>query len=158
MLHLTRPKASKAAVDACLRQQDGADGKSAHKSLAQIMVATYLSHEKPAQTIITRDVLIDEIHSQTVAGSFNAGTIASVTLFHVLANEDIRSRLLGELKTIQNNLTHSEAERLPYLVRIQRIARIAGPQAPAHESSVRMRQRGPETGLRTDRAAATGGA
>ncbi|KAH6957803.1 hypothetical protein BKA56DRAFT_196638 [Ilyonectria sp. MPI-CAGE-AT-0026] len=40
------------------------------------MVASYLSYEAPNQMTITLDVLSDELHSQTVAGSFNTCNIA----------------------------------------------------------------------------------
>ncbi|PNH46406.1 hypothetical protein VD0003_g9009 [Verticillium dahliae] len=79
------------------------------------MTAAYLSREAPAQTTITREVLIDELHSLMVAGTFNTGTIASTTLFHVLTNDSVRRRVIDELKTVQNKMTHAELEKLPYL-------------------------------------------
>ncbi|EGY18686.1 benzoate 4-monooxygenase cytochrome P450 [Verticillium dahliae VdLs.17] len=103
------------AVDTCLRQQDVSSACPEPKSLAHIMTAAYLSREAPAQTTITREVLIDELHSLMVAGTFNTGTIASTTLFHVLTNDSVRRRVIDELKTVQNKMTHAELEKLPYL-------------------------------------------
>jgi cytochrome P450 len=104
-------------VDGSLRALDDEFQDGRHRSLVEIMAATHLPRKTLAPSIITRDVLVDELHSFTVAGSFNTGSIGATTLFYILTNGDIHRRVLQELDSLQGNITHARVEKLPYMVR-----------------------------------------
>lgn len=64
--------------------------------------------------------LRDEILTILSAGNDTTGISNTVTIFNVLNNSKIHSRLLAELKTVlltpESTVPYSELERLPYLV------------------------------------------
>jgi Cytochrome P450 len=64
--------------------------------------------------------LRDEILTTVSAGDDTTGIANMVTLFHIVNNPAIQSRLLAELKTVMPTLTthtpYLELEKLPYLV------------------------------------------
>ncbi|KAH7377150.1 cytochrome P450, partial [Plectosphaerella cucumerina] len=103
------------AVDGSLRALDDEFQDVRHHSLVEIMAATHLPRKTLAPSIITRDVLVDELHSFTVAGSFNTGSIGATTLFYILTNGDIHRRVMQELDSLQGNITHARVEKLPYM-------------------------------------------
>lgn len=64
--------------------------------------------------------LRDEILTTVSAGNDTTGIAVLVTIFNILHNPDIQSRLLAELKTLlprpESHAPYPQLEQLPYLV------------------------------------------
>lgn len=62
----------------------------------------------------------DEILTILSAGNDTTGTANLVTIFNIVNNQEIHSRLLAELRTVmptpQSQVRYSDLEKLPYLV------------------------------------------